>query len=184
MQSNGGASPRRRHWTLNLSRPARISRSCLKKAFHRACPKSGPVPNIIKHFTGHVPRAGLSQERACHKHFRGHGKACPKSGPAPNISKGVLFFHVSDSFFLRYLAFANVCNLAACSARSTVFISVLFFFPVPLPMPPQITSTFRLICSCFKGKRHCEHGFKTQRYRMQMVWRQVRQEASQHLQCE
>ena len=66
------------------------------------------------------------------------------------ISNGVLFFlHFSASFFLRYLASANVCNLAACSARSTVFISVLFF-PAPLPMPPPITSTFRLICSCSK----------------------------------
>ena len=27
----------------------------------RACPKSGPVPNIFEYFRGHVPRAGLSQ---------------------------------------------------------------------------------------------------------------------------
>ena len=49
----------------------------------------------------------MSQERACPKHFKGRS-----------------FFHFSASFFLRYLAFANVCNVAACSARSTVFNSV------------------------------------------------------------
>ena len=158
------------------------------KHFKRHVPRAGlsqALPSILQGMSQERIRAGLSQERACHKHFRGHDKACPKSGPVPNISKGVLF-SFSASFFLRYLAFANVCNLAACSARSTVFISVLLcsVFPAPLPMPPPITSTFRLICSCFKGKRHCEHWFQTQRYRMQMLWRQVRQEASQHLQCE
>ncbi len=54
----------------------------------RACPKSGPAPSILE---------GLSQERACPKDFEGpvprqglsQERACPKSEPVPSILEGL-----------------------------------------------------------------------------------------------
>ena len=61
-----------------------------------ACPKSGPVPSIIKQYQAFYNiLQGMSQERACPKNepvpsifegMIGYDRACPKSGPVPNIS--------------------------------------------------------------------------------------------------
>ena len=46
----------------------------------------GHVPSILN-FEGHVPRASMSQERACP--VPSILKACPNSGPVPTILKGL-----------------------------------------------------------------------------------------------
>ena len=61
-----------------------------------ACPKSGPVPSISKHYQAFYNiLQGMSQERACPKNepvpsifegMIGYDRACPKSGPVPKIS--------------------------------------------------------------------------------------------------
>ena len=59
-------------------KPSQQKTSFCTQAFTRACPK---------HFKGHVPRAGMSQERACP--VPSILKACPNSGPVPTILKGL-----------------------------------------------------------------------------------------------
>ena len=51
------------HGACPMNLEGHVPRAGMSQEFSRACPKSGPVPNILK---------GMSQERTCPKHFKGH----------------------------------------------------------------------------------------------------------------
>ena len=84
----------------------------------------------------------MSQERACPKHFKGR-----------SFFHFFIFFRLLFSCVILRLQMFATWQLALQEVQcSIVSISVLLcsVFPAPLPMPPPITSTFRLIRSCFK----------------------------------